>query len=158
MRAQCFAAVLCLLAIHASAQDADWTQKVAGGGTIESKDHWTTFAGPGGTVSHLERANRDDNVTISAKLARWAAVYLVWDRDNWVGVGKTSPTPFGRFSSIDVVGGKPCEFDHRGVDFNAPHVVRVQLGLDHIAFQYQLDGKWIDLRRIERPKEFAGAP
>jgi hypothetical protein len=85
-------------------------------------------------------------------------VYIVWDEKNWAGVGKLSPTPFGRFYSIDVVDGQAHEFDHRGIDFNLPHRVRVRLASDHVAFQYELDGKWIDLRKIERPKQFAGAP
>ncbi|HTL27866.1 MAG TPA: hypothetical protein VL282_01535, partial [Tepidisphaeraceae bacterium] len=158
MRATLFAIVLCLAASYTCALDGAWRQTVAGGGTIESKDGWTTFAGQGGAISHIEHAGVDDNITISAKIARWAAIYLVWDADNWVGLGKVSPTPFGRFYSIDVVGGKAHEFHHRGVDFNFPHRVRVQLGNDHIAFQYQLDDKWIDLRRIERPKNLTGAP
>jgi hypothetical protein len=158
MRLMSFAIVLCFLTIPASAQLEGWAEKTAGGGTITTKDGWTTFEGADGAVAHIERANDKDNVTISCKLVRWAAIYLVWDKDNWAGLGKTSPTPFGRFSSIDVVGGAAHEFDHRGVDFNLPHAVRVQLGANHVTFQYQLDGKWTDLRRIERPREYAGAP
>lgn len=97
-------------------------------------------------------------ISISGKLARWASVYIVWDADNWCGVGKLSPTPFGRFYSIDVVNGKATEVDHRGVDFNTRHAMRIRLGSDHVAFQYELDGKWVDLRTIERPNGFAGAP
>ena len=139
MWARFVAIVSCLVAIHAFAQDEGWTQKTDGGGSISVKDGWTTFEGRPGSVAHLERANHDDNITISCTLARWAAIDLVWDANNWVGLGKTSPTPFGRFSSIDVVGGKANEFDHRGVDFDAPHLVRIELGRDFVAFQFQLD-------------------
>jgi hypothetical protein len=158
MRLMAFSLALCLATLSASAQLEGWAEQAAGAGTITTKDGWTTFEGTDGAVAHIERANDKDNITISCKLVRWAAIYLVWDKDNWVGIGKTSPTPFGRFSTIDVIRGTPHEFDHRGTDFNLPHAVRVQLGADHVTFQYQLDGKWTDLRRIDRPKEYAGAP
>ena len=38
------------------------------------------------------------------------------------------------------------------------HALRIRLGKDHVAFQYELDGKWVELRTIERPAGFAGAP
>ena len=138
--------------------DAAWETHTSSRGTIEVKDGWATFSALPGEQAHVRRANGDDLITVSAWLARWASIYLVWDDRNWCGVGKTLPTPFGRFTSMDVRGGKASEVDHRGIDFNGRHQVRVRLGSDHVAFQYMLDGKWVDLRKIERPKEFAGAP
>jgi hypothetical protein len=133
-----------------------WQKTVAGNGTIVVKDGWVTFAaGPGGK-SMIQRTNQRDNITVSADLARWAAIYLVWDKNNWCAVGKISPTPFGRFYSIAVVNGKPQEVDHRGVDFNGRHVVRIQLGQDHVSFQYSTPE--ITMRSILRPALFKGAP
>jgi hypothetical protein len=137
---------------------AAWTKVQSAGATITVKDGWATFEAPAGAESHIQQAAPGNNITISAHLARWAGVYLVWDQKNWVGVGKISPTPFGRFYSIAVTDGKPVEIDHRGIDFNGRHDVRIQLGSDHVSFQYQLDGKWTDLRTIERPSNFKGAP
>lgn len=138
--------------------DPAWVKTTSARGSIEIKDGWATFSALPGEQAHLARPAGEDLIAVSAWLARWAAVYLVWDEHNWCGVGKTSPTPFGRFTTMDVRGGKATEVDHRGIDFNGRHRVRLRLGQDHIAFQYLLDGKWVDLRRIERPKEFAGAP
>ena len=135
-----------------------WTPVTSAGGRIEVKDGWATFVAPEGRVSHAQRAGGGDLISVSGRMARWAGIYLVWGPDDWCGVGKISPTPFGRFSSLAVCDGKPSEADHRGIDFNAPHLVRIRLGKDHIAFQYQLDGKWTDLRKIERPERFAEAP
>lgn len=133
-----------------------WKSIVAGGGTIVVKDGWVTFdAGPGGK-SMIQRTNDRDNITVSAHLARWAAIYLVWDDNNWCGVGKISPTPFGRFYSIAVENGKPVEVDHRGVDFNGRHVVHIQLGKDHVSFQYGTPD--ITMRTILRPASYKGAP
>lgn len=135
-----------------------WKEVIATGGKIDVKDGWATFEAPLTSTDHIERALDVDNVTVSAKLVRWSGFYLVWDEQNWCGVGKVSPTPFGRFYSIDVVNGKTNEVDHRGVDFNLPHTLRMQLGADHVRFQYLLDAKWVELRTMERPRGFSGAP
>jgi hypothetical protein len=142
----------------ASAIDAAWTKHASPGGYVEVKDGWATFSALPGEQAHLSRPADNDLICVSAWIARWASVYLVWDERNWCGVGKTSPTPFGRFTSMDVRDGKATEVDHRGTDFNARHQVRVRLGADHVAFQYMLDSKWVELRTIERPREFAGPP
>jgi hypothetical protein len=176
-----FAAVFCLLAVDGMTGSAianraaklkppfeenfastnlssEWIQEISPGGKIFIKDNWITFESSLPQRSHIERPLDTDNVTISAKVVRWSGIYLVWDDDNWCGVGKLSPTPFGRIYSIDVTGGKTNEADHRGIDFNFPHTVRVQIGSDHVRFQYLLGKEWQELRTIERPKGFSGAP
>ncbi|SIO40721.1 hypothetical protein SAMN05444166_4450 [Singulisphaera sp. GP187] len=141
-----------------SGPGAGWETVIGSAGTIEVKEGWATFVAPAGGRSHIQRPAGADLISVSGKLARWASIYIVWDADNWCGVGKLSPTPFGRFYSIDVANGKGTEVDHRGVDFNTRHAMRIRLGSDHVAFQYELDGKWVDLRTIERPNGFSGAP
>ncbi|MEO6436560.1 MAG: hypothetical protein ABIP55_12485 [Tepidisphaeraceae bacterium] len=76
-----------------------WNRHTAGGGTIEGKDGWTTFSALPRKQAHLARLADGDLIMVSAWVARWASVYLVWDDQNWCGVGKSSPTPFGRFTS-----------------------------------------------------------
>lgn len=135
-----------------------WTTNVSAAGKVEAKDNWGFFESTLNGNAHLERPARADSITLSARIVRWGAIYIIWDENNWCSVGKLSPTPFGRFFNIETVDGKSNEVDHRGLDFHSGHSVRIQLGSDHIAFQ-QHDGKqWVDLRRIERPKQFAGAP
>src|SRR5205085_10502326 len=97
-------------------------------------------------AQQIERANADDNITASAQISGWGGVYLVWDADNWCGVGKISPTPFGRFYTIVVEGGKRKQVEHRGVDFGLPHVARAALASDQVRFQYRSGDEWIDLR------------
>lgn len=138
--------------------DSAWTQDVSSDGKISIKDNWITFEAPLPERSHIERPLNVDNVTVSAKVVRWTGIALVWDSENWCGIGKLSPTPFGRFYSIDVVNGKTNEVNHRGIDFNFPHAIRVQLGRDHVRFEYQLGKDWLELRTIERPRKFSGAP
>src|SRR6185437_8519353 len=120
--------------------DASWSRAVSSGATIVSKDGWLTCEGAPTARALIERSAGVDNFTISATAARWAVIYVVWDENNWCAVGKILPTPFGRFFSVDVHGGAVDEIDHRGVDFNAPSPVRMQIGTDHIRFQY-LDGR-----------------
>lgn len=117
----------------------DWTPVTSAGGRIEVKDGWATFFASEGRISHARRAASGDLISVAGRTARWAGNYLVWGPEDWCGVGKISPTPFGRFSSLVVCDGKPIEADHRGIDFNAPHLVRIRLGKDHVAFQYRLD-------------------
>src|SRR5690242_742926 len=74
-----------------------WVKVLSPEGSIKVKDGWATFVAPAGGRSHIQRPAGADLISISGKLARWASVYLVWDADNWCGVGKLSPTPFGRF-------------------------------------------------------------
>lgn len=138
--------------------EAGWKSESAPGSKVEVKDGWITFEELPGARNHILRPAGKDLITVSAQVVRWSGIYLVWDANNWCGVGKNSPTPFGRFYSIDFRNGKPTEVDHRGIDFNFPHEVRIQLGRDHIRFQYLKDGKWLDLRTIERTKEFSGTP
>ncbi|MBN1488648.1 MAG: hypothetical protein JXA69_01920 [Phycisphaerae bacterium] len=138
--------------------DAAWSPKASPEASVKVTDGWLAVEGPLDGVGHIERQLGIDNITLSATVVRWGAVYLVWDADNWCGVGMLSPTPFGRFYSIDVVGGKAREVDDRGVDFGCAHRVRIVLGQDHVRLQSHDGEKWIDMRTIERPTTFAGAP
>lgn len=135
-----------------------WDKAIGPESKLEVKDGWATFEGPLSSRAHIQRSAPQDDIMVSATVARWAAVYVVWDAENWCGVGKVSPTPFGRFYNVEVVDGKPTEVDHRGVDFNAPHRVRIQLGKDYVRFQYADGPQYVDLRTIERPASWAGTP
>ncbi len=135
-----------------------WSEEITPGGKISIKDGWITFESPLPAHSHIQRPAGVDNLTLSSKLVRWSGIYLVWNESNWCGVGKLSPTPFGRLYSMDVINGHTNEVDHRGIDFNFPHKVRVQLGEDHVRFDYLFENRWIRMRTIERPKGFSGAP
>ncbi|MDB6027391.1 MAG: hypothetical protein JWM68_3614 [Verrucomicrobiales bacterium] len=136
----------------------NWAEEVSPGGKIFIKDGWITFESALPDRSHIQRSGDIDNITVSAKVVRWSGIYLVWDEANWCGLGKLSPTPFGRIYTMDVCNGKTNEVDHRGVDFNLPHTLRVQLGSDHVRFQYLFEKQWLELRTMERPKGFVGAP
>src|SRR5687768_15356775 len=116
MRVRICLIVLCVAAMaraegfaerfDARAVDNRWTKHVSAGGGIEVKDGWATFSALPGQQSHLSRPAEGDLICVSAWVARWASIYLVWDEQNWCGVGKTAPTPFGRFTSMDVRDGK----------------------------------------------------
>jgi len=109
--------------------------------------------------AHNQKRCGVDLITYSGTVAQWGSLYLVWDADNWCGVGQLSPTPFGRLYSSTVIKGKGEETDHRGIDFGLARRVRIQLGRNYIRFLYSNNGKeWIELRTIERPKAFSGAP
>ena len=138
--------------------DSAWTQEISSDGKIFIKDNWITFESHLLQRCHIDRSPGIDNITISAKIVRWSGIYLVWDENNWCGVSKVYPTPFGRIYTINVINGKTNEVNHRGVDFNSPQNLRVQLGGDHVRFQWQLGKDWLELRTIERPKGFSGAP
>lgn len=100
-----------------------------------------------------------NQIIFTGKVAQWASIYLVWDENNWCGVGQVSPTPFGRLSSTSVVNGEAAEIDHRGIDFGSPRWVRIQLGANYIRFFYSITGiEWTELRTIERPKRFTASP
>ena len=138
--------------------DPGWQQEISADGKISIKDNWITFESHLLQRCHIERPPGADNITVSAKIVRWSGIYLVWDEKNWCGVTKVFPTPFGRIYSINVVNGKTNEVNHRGVDFNSPQNLRLQLGGDHVRFQWQLGTNWLELRTVERPKSFSGAP
>lgn len=141
-----------------SARLEGWTKILSSESKLEVKDGWATFDSPLNGRAHIQRPAPHDHIMVSATIARWGGVYVVWDENNWCGVGKNAPTPFGRFYSITVINGKPAEVDHRNVDFNAPHRLRVQLGSDYVRFQYGDGRRYIDLRTIERPAAWSAAP
>ncbi|NIO30487.1 MAG: hypothetical protein GTN75_01655, partial [Gemmatimonadetes bacterium] len=139
--------------------NAEWTQRVSEGNILTLKDGWLSIEAGEDSFAHIQRPLGVDCVTIAAKLAVCASMYVAWDADNWCGVGKFTPSPFGKFYSTVTEGGKTIETDHRGCSFWAPHMVRLQIGKDCIRFSYSNDGgKWHLLRAIERPAGFAGAP
>ena len=109
--------------------------------------------------AHVERAVGQDLITLSAKLSHWGAIYVVWTPTSWCGVGQVSPTPFGRIVSTIVLDGKTDEVDHRGINFGTPRWLRIRLGENYVRFDYSADGsEWAELRTLERPGEFSGAP
>ena len=139
--------------------DPAWRRVVDQGGSVALKDGGLIVKAETGARAHIERPLDRDLVTITGKVGRWASIYLVWDADHWCGVGKVSPTPFGRFYSTFVDGGTVDEADHRGLDFGVLQQVRIQLGGNFIRFWSSIDGKeWTELRGVERPKDFAGGP
>lgn len=110
--------------------------------------------------AYVERAFGVDNAQISARIFACAFIYYVWDENNWIGVGKISPTPFGRFASIVVQDGKVTETDHRGIHAHGPHNLRLQLGQEGIRLFYGMGDRdgWDVLRVIGRSPGMAGAP
>jgi hypothetical protein len=75
--------------------DSQWSEIVPPNGKIIVKDNWITFESSLPQQCHIKRIADVDNITVSAKVVRWSGIYLVWNKDNWCGVGKLSPTPFG---------------------------------------------------------------
>jgi hypothetical protein len=139
--------------------DPSWERRVDTGATFEAKDGGANFDAPAGARAHILRPAGGDAITLTGKLSRWASLYLVWDADNWCSVGQVSPTPFGRFYSSAVVAGEPAEVDHRGIGFGSPYLLRIRLGSNFVRFESSFDGKrWTELRTIERPSGYAGAP
>ncbi|OJW25275.1 MAG: hypothetical protein BGO49_05395 [Planctomycetales bacterium 71-10] len=138
---------------------APWRVVADEGGAASPRDGGLAVKAERGARAHVERPLGRDLVTIAAKLGRWGSIDLVWGPDDWCGVGKVSPTPFGRFSTAVVRGGEADEEDHRGLDFGSLQHVRIELGEDYVRFSNSADGKtWEELRTIERPASFAGAP
>jgi hypothetical protein len=141
------------------ALDPPWERQTTEGGTIDLKDGGVWFRAKPESASHIQRPAGPDLISVEGEILRGASIYLVWDADNWCSVGKASPTPFGRFTSTVVAAGKANEADHRGVQYHSIQWVRIKLGTNFVAFQYSLDGRdWGDLRSIERPEGYAGAP
>lgn len=159
------------MALHAAAQtltvpfderfsgiSSPWKQEVSPGGTFETKDG-ISFKTLLHARAHVERTAGTDLITLSGKLSRWGSIYLVWGPEAWCAVGQVSPTPFGRIYSTLVTKGKGDETDHRGIHFPTPRWLRIRLGENYIRFDYSQNGtEWLELRTVERPKEFSGAP
>lgn len=136
-----------------------WTRVVSPGSSLSVKNGGIEIEAAATGRSHVQAPAAGDLITLSGRLTRWASLYLVWDADNWCGVGLVSPTPFGRFYSTAVVDGKADEADHRGIDFGLSHRLRVRLGGNYVRFESGDEGtKWTELRTIARPKGFTGAP
>lgn len=139
--------------------DAGWSRKLSEGADLKFVDNWLWLEAGENATCHIERPLAVDNATVTVKMGWYAAVYVAWDERNWCGVGKFSPTPFGRFYSTCTTDGKTVETDHRGCHPGSHHYVRLQIGEDCIRFLYSNDGgTWTRLRAIERPRGFVGAP
>lgn len=139
--------------------DAGWSRKLSEGADLKFVDNWLWLEAGENATCHIERPLVADDVMITVKMGWYAAVYVAWDEKNWCGVGKFSPTPFGRFYSTCTSDGRTVETDHRGCHPGSHHYVRLQIGDDCIRFLFSNDGDtWTRLRAIERPKGFAGAP
>jgi hypothetical protein len=139
--------------------DPNWTARVSGGASLGVAKGGVELTAPAGAQAHIEHVAPADGITMSATLTKWASIYLVWGPENWCGVGQVSPTPFGRYSSTVVVQGKASEIDHRGMNFALPHRLRIQLGTNLVRFLSSDDGvRWAELRTIERPAAYSGAP
>lgn len=136
-----------------------WTVIKSDGNQLAVKDGWLNVSAGDESYAHIQRPLGTDLVTITAKMPALASMYVVWDKDNWCGVGKISPTPFGRFYSTLTENGKTVETNHTGCIAWRPHLIRLQVGKDCIRLLYSEDGsEWIWLRTIPRPASFAGAP
>lgn len=138
-----------------------WTQVQTGGGQIVLQDDVLLHVrGSENGRAHIQSPLQADNVTATVKSHADGFVYLVWDENNWAGLGKVSPTPFGRLATSITRNGETTETQHRGIFFHSPHLLRVQLGADHLRFQYSNTDKveWRHLLTIERNAEYAGVP
>jgi hypothetical protein len=136
-----------------------WNKSISPGSSLVIKDGGLSFEVPTHGLAHVQRPATADLITLTGKMSQWASIYLVWGPDSWCGVGQISPTPFGRIYSTAVVNGKAEEAIHRGIDFGAARWLRIRLGQNYIRFDYSQDGKqWAELRTIERPETFSGAP
>jgi len=136
-----------------------WRVVVDQGGSVSTRDGGLAVRAESGARARAERPLGRDLVTVSAKIVRWGSIALAWGPDDWCSVGKISPTPFGRYTTAVVAKGEADEEDHRRLDFGAPQYVRVELGEDYVRFSNSADGRnWEELRTIERPASFAGAP
>jgi len=136
-----------------------WVEEVSTGTKLDLKDDGLHFNGPAHGLGHVQREAGMDLITVSARIAQWGSVYLVWNENSWCGAGQISPTPFGRLYSTAVEKGEADEEDHRGIDFGLERWVRIELGQNFIRFSHSNEGKqWAELRTIARPRAFAGAP
>lgn len=137
-----------------------WTERVSEGNKLTILDDgWVAIDAGEESYAHIQRPLGINNVTVTARLGVCASMFVAWDGDNWCGVGKFTPSPFGKFYSTITREGKTIETDHRGCSFWAPHYLRIQIGTDCIRFSTSSDGeRWEWLRTIERPASFQGAP
>jgi hypothetical protein len=139
--------------------DSDWQTNVSTETSFAIKDGSINFDAPAHAKAFVCRDANVDLITYSGKITRWGAIYLVWGEKNWCAIGQLSPTPFGQLYTTVVTNGKGGETDHRGIDFDYPKWVRIQLGGNYIRFYFSNDEtNWSVLRTIERPVSFAGAP
>ncbi len=144
---------------HAKELTAPWRVVVDDGGSVSTRDDGLAARAEHGARAHVERPLGRDRIAITARISRWGSIDLVWGPDDWCGVGKVSPTPFGRYSTAVVRQGAIDEEDHRGLDFGAAQHVRIELGEDYVRFSNSADGRtWEELRTIERPASFDGPP
>ena len=139
--------------------DSDWQTNVSSDTSFAVKDGTLAFDTPAHARAFLTHEAGVDLLTYSGKITQWSAIYLVWNEKNWCSVGELSPTPFGQLYTTVVTNGSGRENDHRGIDFNYPRWIRIQLGGNYIRFYFSNDEKtWSVLRTIERPASFSGAP
>src|ERR1043166_8643680 len=96
-----------------------WVEEASSGMKLELKNDGLHFNGPAHGKGHIKRECRKNLITVSAKIAQWGSVYLVWDENSWCAAGQISPTPFGRLFSSIVTKRDGDEEDHRGINFGA---------------------------------------
>jgi hypothetical protein len=138
-----------------------WEITAPEGSSVTTKDNFLIIECPADRHAGVRHRLDEDLVTVTAKIRDAISLYLVWNDDSFVGVGKVSPTPFARFQSAVGDNGKIEEVDHTGCQGPAAHLVRIQLGRDCIRFQYANgDGEpvWRTLRTIKRATDMQGAP
>lgn len=154
-----------LPAPHPFSSDGDfpapWAAQQSAGTTLTlSNGQILSVAEKEGEFAYVQRPFGTDNATLSARIYQCGFIYFIWDENNWVGVGKISPTPFGRFASIVADNGKITETDHRGIHAHGPHNLRMQLGEEGIRLFYGMSDRegWDMLRVIGRKPGMAGPP
>lgn len=138
-----------------------WAIEKSEGTDVMSKDGFLIFQSHADRPAIVKHMLGVDDVTITARIHGATSVYVVWKDEAFVGAGKVSPTPFARFHTVLSRDGKILEKDHTGCNGGSAHLVRIQLGIDCIRFQYSAgDGepRWRTLRTIERTPEYAGTP
>jgi hypothetical protein len=138
-----------------------WEVLKSPGAEVAVKDGLVVFNSLADREAIIRQEIGEDNISVTARIHDAASVYLVWDDNTFVGVGKISPTPFARFQSVEHKNGEIDEVDHTGCNGPAAHLVRIQLGTDCIRFQSAEgdgDRTWTTLRTIERTPEFSKPP
>lgn len=140
---------------------AGWEVVQPEGSTVAARDNFLIVESPADRHAGAHSKVDAEFVTATARIHDAVSLYLVWNDDTFVGVGKISPTPFARFHSVESHSGEIKEVDHTGCAGYVAHRVRIQLGEDCVRFQYANgDGEpvWRTLRTIERTDDMQGSP
>lgn len=138
-----------------------WTRVASDGTTVTVAEHWLACEASPDAKAHVKRPVPAglQFPALSSNVRYLGSIYLVWDQDNWLALGKVSPTPFGRLYSTVRTAGKGEPVLHRGIDVGAPQWLRIQAGTDSVRFEYSFDRKaWHFLNAADRTAGMRGTP